>query len=76
MLQIKYIRENEQKVRDGLKKRNWTEDNSSIVDKILLVDQKRRETQTKLDEIRAKSNQISAQIGQLYKEGEREKPSR
>ncbi|MAX79357.1 MAG: serine--tRNA ligase [Crocinitomicaceae bacterium] len=70
MLQIAYIRENKAEVIERLKVRNF--DGEEIINKLLEVDQKRRETQGQLDANLAEANTISKQIGGLYKEGKRE----
>ncbi len=70
MLPIEYIRNNSQYISNRLAVRGFT--NTNIVDQILGLDDKRKEIQTQLDETKAKSNQISKQIGQLYKEGKQE----
>ena len=70
MLQVSYIRENKEKVINGLKKRHFKE--LELIDKILELDEKRRATQTELDNILSESNKISKEIGALMKAGKRE----
>jgi len=67
MLEVKYIRANKEAYEKKLLKRNF--DAKSIFDKVIEIDEKRRSTQTKLDETLAKSNSISKQIGMLFKSG-------
>lgn len=69
MLQISYIRENQQVVIDGLKKRNFKE--LELVQEVLDTDQQRRDTQAELDNILAQSNKISKEIGALMKNGDK-----
>ncbi|GIM59793.1 serine--tRNA ligase [Capnocytophaga canimorsus] len=67
MLPLSYIRENRQKVIEGLKKRNFKE--LDIIDQVITLDEKRRATQAELDNILAESNAISKEIGNLFKSG-------
>lgn len=67
MLQLQAIREQREEMIIGLKKRNI--DGSELLDKVLLLDEKRRATQTRLDTVLAKSNTLSKEIGALYKAG-------
>lgn len=57
----------------ALEKRNI--DANPIFDQVLSLDEDRRATQTKLDEVLAESNRLSKEIGILYKKGESEKAS-
>ncbi len=70
MLQINFVRENNQKIIDRLKARNF--DASGIVEKIIDVDVKRREAQKNLDNNLAKSNALARQIGELFKSGKKD----
>lgn len=71
MLQVAHIRENKENYIDALKKRNFEAEGH--FDEILELDEKRRQTQTELDEILAQSNKLSKEIGELFKSGETEK---
>lgn len=71
MLQAHLIREHKEAYIQALQKRNF--DAAPLFEKVLKYDEDRRATQTELDETLAKSNNISREIGQLYKKGEREK---
>jgi seryl-tRNA synthetase len=70
MLEVKYIKANRAAYEKGLLKRNFKA--KEIFDKVLDLDEKRRSTQTELDEVLAKSNSISKQIGMLFKSGKPE----
>jgi seryl-tRNA synthetase len=70
MLQVSYIRENKDVVLEGLKKRFFP--NPEIIEEILDLDEKRKSTQGELDDLRAESNRVSKEIGQLFREGKRE----
>jgi seryl-tRNA synthetase len=70
MLEVKHIRANREAYEKGLQKRNFKA--KEIFDKVLDLDEKRRSTQVELDEVLAKSNSISKQIGMLFKTGKTE----
>ena len=72
MLQVKFIRENLERVKEGLRIRNFKEEDLSIVEKVLTTDDIRKESQTKLDELLSESNKISKEIGDLFKSGKKE----
>ena len=71
MLQIAFIRENQEKVIKALAKRNM--DAKSVVDEVVQLDEKRRATQVELDNILSESNKLSKDIGELMKGGEKSK---
>ncbi|MBC8054779.1 MAG: serine--tRNA ligase [Sphingobacteriaceae bacterium] len=71
MLQVNYIRENREKVLERLVVKNFKQ--PELVDEIISLDEERRKTQTQLDEVSAKSNAIAKQIGDLMRQGEKEK---
>ncbi|SHI63822.1 serine--tRNA ligase [Pseudozobellia thermophila] len=67
MLQLQTIREKKDEIITALKKRNI--DASSLVNGVLELDEKRRATQTRLDNTLAESNKLSKEIGMLFKSG-------
>ncbi|RZK12096.1 MAG: serine--tRNA ligase [Flavobacterium sp.] len=71
MLQIAFIRENQEKVLKALAKRNM--DAKSIVEQAVQLDEKRRATQAEMDNILSESNKLSKDIGELMKSGEKSK---
>ncbi len=71
MLQIAFIRENQEKVIQALAKRNL--DAKAMVEEVVALDEKRRATQVELDNILAESNKLSKDIGELMKSGEKAK---
>ena len=73
MLGLKNIQENKKSIINGLKKRGF--DSSKIIEEIINLDKKRRDTQTDLDIRLATSNKIAKEIGMLYKTGETKKVS-
>jgi len=68
MLDIKLIRENPELVRNNLKKRNDPE-KLKLLDDLILVDKKWRESQTKLNDLRNGRNQVTLEITKLKKQG-------
>ena len=70
MLTIKTISDNPQAIIDGLRKRNF--DAEGIIKEALSLDEKRRNAQTKLDNILAEVNSTSKQIGMFFKEGKKD----
>ena len=71
MLVVSEIAENLEKFAKSMLKRNI--DVSPKLKKILELDEKRRASQAKLDNILAESNQLAKEIGELFKIGESEK---
>ena len=71
MLQVNKIAENKEVYIKALKKRNF--DAEEIFDEVLKLDEKRRSTQSSLDETLATSNRLSKEIGMLFKNGEHQK---
>jgi seryl-tRNA synthetase len=66
MLDLKFIRENPEAVKQGIKNKN----EKDRVDEILSLDEKRRSLIAKSDELKAKRNQVSQQVGQMKKSGQ------
>ncbi|HZH68860.1 MAG TPA: serine--tRNA ligase [Flavobacteriaceae bacterium] len=71
MLQVTEIRENKEAFIKALDKRNFQA--TAVIEEVLQVDEERRSTQTKLDNILSESNKISKEIGLLFKNGEHQK---
>lgn len=71
MLLVPYIKENKEKIVQRLQKRRL-KDAEMLIDNVLELDTKRRETQAELDNILAESNNISKAIGALIKAGKKE----
>lgn len=66
MLDIKFIRENPDVVRQGLLNKNAKD----IVDEIIALDEQRRSFISQTEDLKAKKNQVSAQIPQMKKAGQ------
>ena len=67
MLQVAYIRENKEEVIERLAIKNF--DAKDIIEELIALDEKRRNTQSENDAILADSNKLSKEIGMLYKSG-------
>ncbi|HEY0054826.1 MAG TPA: serine--tRNA ligase [Pedobacter sp.] len=71
MLQVNYIRENRENVLERLTVKNFKQ--PELVDEIITLDDERRKTQVRLDDVSAQSNSIAKQIGDLMRQGEKQK---
>jgi seryl-tRNA synthetase len=70
MLQVSLIREHKQQVIDRLAIKNF--DATAIIETILDLDEQRRGTQKKLDDSLSEANILAREIGNLFKQGQRE----
>lgn len=70
MLQVNFLREQKDRVIEGLQKRHFQDLN--LVDEAIAADDKRKKIQFDLDENLAQMNKISKEIGLLMKEGKKE----
>ena len=70
MLQVSIMREEKERVLEGLKKRNFKQ--LELVDEAIQLDDERKKTQQELDSQLAEINKISKEIGILMKEGKKE----
>jgi seryl-tRNA synthetase len=70
MLNINLLREQSSTVIDRLKVKNF--DATTIVNRVLDLDRRRREMQTESDAIQAELNSLSREIGSMMKEGRKE----
>ena len=71
MLQVNFIRENKEEVITRLAKKNF--EATAIVELVVELDEKRRNTQAELDNLLAESNKLSKDIGEMMKNGEKAK---
>ncbi len=69
MLEINTLRDDREKVIEGLQKRNLAVDISQVIDQILTLDDRRKLVQTNMDEELAQVNAKSKEIGNLFKSG-------
>ena len=72
MLQVPFIRNNQELVLEGLAKRNFV-NAKEIIGRVLEADETRRNIQVLLDNTLAESNAISKEIGILFKTGQIQK---
>jgi seryl-tRNA synthetase len=70
MLEIAVIRNNAEMVKQRLAVKNFKD--IALVDEAVVVDEKRRNIQTLLDDNLAQQNVIAKQIGDLFKQGKRD----
>ncbi|MBQ8952045.1 MAG: serine--tRNA ligase [Eubacterium sp.] len=71
MLDIKFLRENPEVVKENIKKK-FQDRKLPLVDEVIELDKQRREGQAEADEIRANKNKISKEIGALMAKGKKE----
>ena len=70
MLKTSYIIANKEEVIKSLKKRNF--DSEALIAKLISLDERRKLIQTEYENMQAESNTISKEIGQLFKEGNKD----
>ena len=71
MIDIKFLRENPEIVKENIKKK-FQDQKLPLVDEVIELDVKRRNAQQEADDLKAKKNQISKQIGALMAQGKKE----
>lgn len=71
MLDIKFIRENKELVKENIKKK-FQDEKLPLVDEVIELDIKIRDLKQKGDNLRQERNNISSKIGLLVKEGKKE----
>ncbi|MED9969001.1 MAG: serine--tRNA ligase [Ruminococcus sp.] len=71
MIDIKFLRENPDVVKENIKKK-FQEHKLELVDKVIELDAKNRSVKQQADDLRANRNKISKQIGVLMSQGKRE----
>jgi seryl-tRNA synthetase len=70
MLQVSYIRDNREQVLERLAVKNFKQ--PDLVSEIIELDDKRRSTQTTLDNTSAEANAAAKQIGELMRSGKKD----
>src|SRR6478735_1964103 len=70
MLQVAYLRNNKEEVKQRLAVKNFAE--LDLVDEILSLDEERKKLQQEFDSTQAKVNSTSKEIGQLMAKGQKE----
>ena len=71
MLDIKFIRENPEIVKENIRKK-FQDQKLELVDKVIEMDVRLRAIKTEVESLRAKRNSTSKQIGLLMKQGKRD----
>ena len=71
MLDIKLIRENPELVKENIRKK-FQDGKLALVDKVLELDRRNRAIKTEVEQLRAKRNAASKQIGALMGQGKRD----
>ncbi|MCI9179071.1 MAG: serine--tRNA ligase [Lachnospiraceae bacterium] len=71
MLDIRFVRENPDKVKENIKNK-FQDEKLSLVDEVIALDEKKRKTQVEADGIRASRNKLSKEIGKLMGQGKKE----
>ena len=71
MLDIKFVRENPELVKENIKKK-FQDKKLVLVDEVIALDEERRTVIARADELRANRNKISKAIGALMAQGKRE----
>ena len=71
MLDIKFVRENPEIVKENMKKK-FQFNKLDLVDEVIELDKEKRSLQQKADVLRANRNKISKEIGGLMSQGKKE----
>ena len=71
MLDIKFVRENPDLIKQNIKNK-FQDGKLSLVDEVIALDVKSRETKSEADNLRAMRNKLSKEIGQLMGQGKKE----
>ena len=71
MLDIKFVRENPELVKENIKKK-FQDQKLPLVDEVIKFDAEARANQKEADDLRAKKNQASKQIGALMAKGQKD----
>ncbi len=71
MLDIRFVRENPEAVKQNIRNK-FQDEKLSLVDEVIALDQKSRSAKAEADNLRASRNKLSKQIGQLMGQGKKE----
>ncbi len=71
MIDIKFLRENPDVVKENIKKK-FQDHKLSLVDEVIALDAQARKTQQEADNLRAERNKLSKQIGALMGQGKKD----
>lgn len=71
MLDIKFVRENPDAVKENIKKK-FQDDKLPLVDEVIAIDKEYRESKNKADSLRGDRNRISKEIGMFMAKGQKD----
>ena len=71
MLDIKFVRENPEIVKENIKKK-FQDEKLPLVDEVIALDEEKRAVQKNADDLRANRNKLSKEIGALMAQGKKE----
>ena len=71
MIDIKFLRENPEVVKENIRKK-FQDNKLPMVDEVIALDAESRKTQQEADDLRARRNKISKEIGALMAQGKKE----
>ena len=71
MIDIKFLRENPEAVKENIKKK-FQDQKLSLVDDVIALDMESRKTKQEADDLRANRNKISKEIGALMAQGKKQ----
>ena len=71
MIDIKFLRENPEAVKENIRKK-FQDEKLPLVDEVIELDELRRKTQQEADELKALRNKLSKEIGALMAQGKKE----
>ena len=71
MIDIKFLRENPEAVKENIRKK-FQDSKLELVDEVISLDAQGRKTQKEADDLRARRNKISKEIGALMAQGKKE----
>ena len=71
MIDIKFLRENPEAVKENIRKK-FQDEKLPLVVEVIALDEERRKTQQEADNIKAEKNKISKEIGALMAQGKKE----
>ena len=71
MIDIKFLRENPEVVKENIRKK-FQDEKLSLVDEVIALDAESRKAKQEADDLRASRNRISKEIGALMGQGKKE----
>ncbi len=71
MLDIRFVRENPEIVKENIKKK-FQDDKLPLIDEVIALDEEKRSVQKRADELRSNRNKLSKEIGNLMAQGKKD----